>query len=458
MRKPRFDVSALSPAQKREYVKQLLKERASEAVQTFRAAPKSTSFRLQGRSRGDIPRRFYDFAQYPEYRTFRTMKEMGEKMRIANPFFRALEGVATEKATIDGKEYINYANYNFLGLCGHPDVNRAAKDAIDLYGSSVSASRIVSGQRPIHVALEREIAGILGVDDSIVFPSGFVTNVTTIGHLFGPKDLILHDELLHNSAIQGSILSGARRIPFPHNDWQALDRLLTLNRRDHERVVIVMEGQYSMDGDAPDPRPVIEIKSRHKTFLMIDEAHSMGVMGEHGFGVSEYFGVDGKEVDIWMGTLSKSFASCGGYIAGCRELVDYLRYSAPAAVYSAGISPPNTASALAAFKLMKAEPERVRRLNENARLFLELARARGLNTGKSMGFSIVPVIVGSSVMCILLSNALRERGINVQPILHPAVEESATRLRFFFTCGHTEEQIRFTVDATTEELQKLRRK
>lgn len=457
MKKPRFDISALSPAQKREYLKKLVKERADETSQMFRSATERAYFTLKGRSKEEIPRKFYEFGHYPEYRTIRIMKEMGEKMGIANPYFKPLDGVATDKATIEGKEYINFANYNFLGLCGHPDVNRAAKEAIDRYGTSVSASRVVSGQRPIHLELEREIADILGVDDSIVFPSGFVTNVTTIGHLFGPNDLILHDELLHNSAIQGSILSGARRIPFPHNDWKALDHLLTKNRRDHERAVIVIEGQYSMDGDAPDPRPVIDIKSHHKTFLMMDEAHSMGVMGKRGFGVSEYYGVDGKDVDIWMGTLSKSFASCGGYIAGCRELVDYLRYTAPGAVYSAGISPPNTAAALAAFRVMKAEPERVWHLNERARLFLELASAKGLDTGKSMGFSIVPVIVGSSVMSILLSNALRERGINVQPILHPAVEEKATRLRFFLTCTHTDEQISYAVNVTAELLKKLRR-
>jgi 7-keto-8-aminopelargonate synthetase-like enzyme len=264
--------------------------------------------------------------------------------------------------------------------------------------------------------------------------------------------------LIHNSVIQGAILSGARRIPFAHSDWGSLDGLLSHDRRDYERALIVLEGVYGMDGDFPDPRPVIEIKNRHKAFLMIDEAHSMGVLGRRGFGLREHFGIDGSEVDIWMGTLSKSFASCGGYIAGCRELVERLRYNAPGAVYSVGLSPPDTAAALAAIRLMKAEPERVRRLQGNAHLFLEFARERGLETGLSVGVSIVPVIVGSSAASIFLSNALLKSGINVQPILHPAVEESATRLRFFLSCLHTEDQIRSTVEAVAEELAKLRRK
>ena len=200
---------------------------------------------------------------------------------------------------------------------------------------------------------------------------------------------------------------------------------------------------------------MIEIKRRHKAFLMIDEAHSMGVLGAHGHGVREHFGLDGSDVDIWMGTLSKSFASCGGYIAGCGALVEHLRYSAPGAVYSVGLSPPDTAAALAAFQVMQAEPQRVERLRRNGRLFLDGARARGLDTGLSMGVNIVPVITGNSANAVLLSHALFEHGINVQPILYPAVEEKAARLRFFLSCEHSEEQIRFTVDAVATESAKL---
>jgi 7-keto-8-aminopelargonate synthetase-like enzyme len=214
---------------------------------------------------------------------------------------------------------------------------------------------------------------------------------------------------------------------------------------------------YSMDGDFPDPRPLIEIKKRHQALLMIDEAHSIGVLGEHGFGLGEHYGIDRNDVDIWMGTLSKSFASCGGYIAGRQSLVNYLRYTAPGAIYSVGLSPPDTAAALAAFRVMAAEPERIERLHRNGSLFLELAKKRGLNTGHSMGINIVPVIVGSSPMSIVLSNTLLDQGVNVQPIVYPAVPDKSSRLRFFLSSEHTEEQIRRALDLTAEDLRRLRK-
>jgi 7-keto-8-aminopelargonate synthetase-like enzyme len=273
--------------------------------------------------------------------------------------------------------------------------------------------------------------------------------------MFGPVDLILHDALAHNSIIQGAILSGARRRAFPHNDWQTLDKLLTELRPTYRRVVIAIEGVYSMDGDIADVPRFVEVKKRHKAFLYVDEAHSAGVLGATGRGCSEHFGLDPHEVDFWMGTLSKAFGSCGGYIAGSQVLTDYLKYTAPGFVYAAGMTPANAAAALASLKLLEAEPERVARLHANSELFLNLARQRGLDTGMSEGSPVVPVIVGSSVDCLRLSQALFERGINVQPILHPAVEEKATRLRFFITSDHSEKQLRDTVAAVVEELAKI---
>ena len=207
-----------------------------------------------------------------------------------------------------------------------------------------------------------------------------------------------------------------------------------------------------MDGDIPDLPKFIAVKQRHKALLMIDEAHSIGAIGATGRGIGEYFGVNPADVDIWMGTLSKSFASCGGYIAGSKALVDYLKYTAPGFVYSVGISPPNTASALAAVRLLRAEPGRVARLRERSKLFLELAKAQGINTGMSQDSPVVPVIVGDSQKCMALSQRLFDRGISVMPIIFPAVPEDAARLRFFLSCTHTAEQIRTTVDAVAEEL------
>ncbi len=403
----------------------------------------------------EIPPEHYRFDRYPEYLQLKQNLEMLESTGLGNPFFTVHDGVSRDTTVIGGRAMVNFSGYNYLGMSGDPVVAAAAKAAIDRYGTSVSASRLVSGEKGLHRELERAIADFIGADDAIVFVGGHSTNETTVGHLFGPGDLILHDALAHNSIVQGCILSGAPRRPFPHNNWQAVDKLLTHTRGDYRRVLVAIEGVYSTDGDIPDLPRFIEVTRRHQAFLMVDEAHSTGVLGPHGRGIGEHFGVNPQDVDVWMGTLSKSFGSCGGYIAGGRALVEYLKYTAPGFVYSVGISPANAAAALAALRLLTDEPERVASLHQRARLFLTLARARGLNTGRSKDSPIVPVILGDSRHCLQLSRALFDRGINVQPILYPAVEERAARLRFFITASHTEAQIRHAIDVTTEEVERI---
>ena len=402
-----------------------------------------------------VPEEDYVFEKGADYLRLQENKQIAQKTGIPLPFFNAHEGITNDRATIGGKEYVNFCSYNYLGMSGDPVVVEAAREAVTKFGASVSASRLVSGQKTIHGELETAIAEFIGTEDSIVFVGGHSTNETVIGHLFGSGDLILHDALSHNSILQGAILSGARRRPFPHNDWQECQRILDKVRHEYRRVLIVVEGVYSMDGDFPELPRFVEIKKKHKTFMMVDEAHSIGTMGLHGRGMSEHFGLDPRDVDMWMGTLSKSLGSCGGYIAGSSELVEYLKFTAPGFVYSVGLSPPNTAAALAALNLLQEEPERVARLAENSRLFLRLAKQAGLDTGMSNNTPVVPVITGNSAHALQLSHALFERGINVQPILVPVVEESAARLRFFVTSMHTDEQIRTTVSAVAEELSRI---
>jgi 8-amino-7-oxononanoate synthase len=406
-------------------------------------------------SLADIPPENYRFELYPEYLKLRQNIDLLQSSGAINPYFRPHEQTTLDTTVIDGRELINFSSYNYLGMSGDPVVARAAKEAIDRYGTSVSASRLVSGEKVLHGELEDALAESLGTEAAIALVSGHATNVTTIGHLFGPGDLILHDALAHNSIVQGCVLSGAKHRPFPHNDWRALDRLLADLRTRYRRVLVAIEGVYSMDGDIADLPRFVDVKKRHKCFLMVDEAHSSGVLGRRGRGIGEYFGVHPTDVDIWMGTLSKAWGACGGYIGGSRELVEYLKYTAPGFVFSAGISPAVAAAALAAIRLLEAEPERVQRLHERARLFLDLAQERGLNTGLSRGTPIIPVVIGNSLHCLQLSQALYERGINVQPILYPAVEESSSRLRFFITALHSEEQIRYTVDVLAEEAARL---
>jgi len=431
-------------------IQQALERRLKQTEQKSSATPILLS------SRGEkIPEQNYRFHLHPGYQQIRIINEGAARLNIDSPFFKLHEGIAGATTQIGGREYINYASYNYLGLSGHPEVNDAAKKAIDQYGTSVSASRIVSGERPIHRELEQAIAKTYNVDDAIVLVSGHAANVTTIGHLFGAKDLILHDELIHNSILQGIALSGAKRLPFPHNDSAALEAILTEQRPHFERVLIVLEGIYSMDGDYPDLPRFVEIKRKHKTFLMVDEAHSFGVMGKTGLGIREHFNLDGSDVDIWMGTLSKSLAGCGGYIAGETALVEHLKFMAPGFLYSVGMPPPVAAAALAALQCQLREPERVTALQERGQFFLQQAKAAGINTGNSTGLAVIPVMTGSSVKAARLSAALFERGINVQPILYPAVQEKSARLRFFISCQHTEAQILETIQAISEELELL---
>lgn len=387
------------------------------------------------------------FRELPGQRDMELIREAAGALGLANPFFRPHEGIAGATTRIGNREVINFGSYNYLGLNGDARVLAAAQAAIARHGVSASASRMVSGERPVHGELEAAIAAHYGVDAALAFVSGHATNVTVLGHLMGPRDLILHDAAIHNSAAEGARLSGARRIAFAHNDWRAAEKELAAARRGARRALIVIEGHYSMDGDIPDLPRFVEMARRHDAWLMVDEAHGMGVLGATGRGIHEHHGVDAREVDIWMGTFSKTLSGCGGYIAGNADLVAWLKHSAPGFVYSVGMAPALAAAALESLRILAAEPGRVARLRANAALFLRLAQEAGLDTGTSAGFAIVPVIVGSSVGAARLSQALFEGGINVQPILYPAVPDSSARLRFFLSGEHTEAQIRRTVAA-----------
>jgi 8-amino-7-oxononanoate synthase len=400
--------------------------------------------------RPEIQASWYRFDQHPGYKQIQIIHQGGSQLGISNPFFRVHDSIAGATTQIDGRSYINYASYNYLGLSGDARVANAAKTAIDRYGTSVSASRLVSGERAIHRQLETALADAYGVDDAIVMVSGHATNVTTIGYLFGANDLILHDELIHNSSLVGAQLSGAKRLSFPHNDYETLDKLLTEQRHNYERVLIIIEGLYSMDGDFPNLPNFIAVKNRHHAFLMVDEAHSFGVLGSKGLGIRDHFGIDGKSVDIWMGTLSKSLASCGGFIAGESALVEHLKFLAPGFLYSVGMPPQVAAPALAALEIIKSETESVLTLQARSQYFLKQAKAAGINTGLSQGYAIIAAITGSSATAARLSQKMFAQGINVQPILYPAVPEKSARLRFFISCEHTEAQIDQTIQAFHE--------
>jgi 8-amino-7-oxononanoate synthase len=398
----------------------------------------------------------YRIAQFPEVVAFAERLKLPEALGVDNPYFVLNDGVTRDTSIVNGEPVVNFSSFNYLGMSGHPGVATAVLNAVVQYGSSCSASRLLSGEKSVHLELERELADLIGTDDAITLNSGHATNVTVIGHLLGESDLVIHDRFAHDSIVQGCKLSGATRRSFPHNDFGALDNILANVRHQYRRVLIVIEGIYSQDGDIPDLPALIAVKKKHQALLMIDEAHSIGVLGRTGGGIGEHFAVDRDDVELWAGTVSKALAGCGGYVAGSREVIQFLKYTTPGFIFSVGMPPAMAAAALTAIRLMRSQPRHLHRLRENAALFLSLARDAGIDTGDSAGTPVIPCIVGSSAKALQLSDALMRRGINANPILYPAVPEDKARVRFFVTACHSEEQIRSTVKVLAEELGLLR--
>lgn len=392
------------------------------------------------------------FSTLSAHKSIKHHEKLGALLGIENPFFRSTEGPQGRKTLIDGKPCLNFAWCDYLGLSQHPDLVEAAKAAIDRYGTSVSASRMVSGDTPLHRELEQEIATTIGVEAALVFVSGHAANVSTIGTLMSADDLIVHDEFVHNSAVVGMRLSGAQTRTFRHNKLDQLEKILSEERGKYRNVLVVIEGLYSTEGDIPDLARVVEIKERFGAWLMVDDAHGCGVLGATGRGLAEHTGIPGDKVDIWMGTLSKAYASCGGYIAGNRELIETLRYSAPGFVFSVGLPPSMTASALAALRVIKREPERVGRLHKNGAIFLAEAKARGLDTGRAIGIGMLPIMVGATTRAAKAVTKLFECGINTSLIMYPGVPVNAARLRFFLGSETTEREIKMALDAAKKVL------
>lgn len=395
------------------------------------------------------------FSSLSAHKSIKHHEKLGALLGIENPFFRSTEGPQGRKTLIDGKPCINFAWCDYLGLSGHPELVEASKAALDRYGTSISASRMVSGDTPLHRELETEIAETIGVEAALVFVSGHAANVSTIGTLMNDADLIIHDEFVHNSAVVGMRLSGATMRSFRHNKLDALEKILRQERGKHRNALIVIEGLYSTEGDIPDLERIVELKERYGAWLMVDDAHGCGVLGKTGSGLAEHCDLPGSKVDIWMGTLSKAYAACGGYIAGNAELIDTLRYSAPGFVFSVGLPPSMTAAALAALRVIKREPDRVQRLHANGAMFLKEAQARGFDTGRSIGIGMLPIMVGASTRAAKAVTRLFERGINTSLIIYPGVPLNAGRLRFFLTSEHTAEEIGMALDIAQQEIGRL---
>ena len=392
------------------------------------------------------------FENHPLFRQMVAQRAYGSKARYHDPHYRLHDGAAGATTVIEGIERLNFASYDYLGLNRHPQILDAVEEAGRTFGTSVSASRISAGERKVHVELESALASIYGAEAAIAFVSGHAGIVSTIATLMGPKDLIVFDALSHNCISMGAKLSGAARRSFLHNDFDAIDAILDEERDRFERVMIISEGLFSMDGDGPDLARLIEIKRRHAAVLMIDDAHGLGVLGHTGRGIFEHQGVNPADIDLWVGTMSKALVSCGGYVAGSGVAIDLLKHHAPGFVYSVGLPAGVAVAATMALEIMLREPVRVTQLQARSRQFYEQARASGLNVGMSWGLGIIPVIVGDPVRTVALSQRLFERNINTFPVLPPGVADGSARIRFFINADHTQRQIDHAVNVLTEEL------
>ncbi len=375
-------------------------------------------------------------------------------VEYGNPYYMPFSSSLQDTSTYAGHKIINFGSYNYLCMSGDPEVKKAAASALAQYGAGSSGSRILTGEKEIHQELERRIAKWKRTEDAVVLVSGHATNVTFIGNFCNENDLIIYDILNHNSIMEGLRMTTAKTRRFAHNNFGMLERYLQNHRDEFEKVLIVVEGVYSMDGDIAPIDEYVRIKKEYGCMLMVDEAHSAGVIGKNGGGVDEYFNLKPDDIDIKMGTLSKGLGTCGGYLAGSKELVEYLRYNLPGFIFSVGISPVLAAATIKALDIIERDNTRVASLQNNIRYFIEQARAMGFDTCLAEESAIVPILIGSDELTFGLSMRLMmECGIFVPPALFPAVPRNKARLRFCLTSNHKPEQIDMALTAVKKMLE-----
>jgi len=342
------------------------------------------------------------------------------------------------RVLVNGREMGMYASYSYLGLVGHPRINEAAKAAIDKYGTGTHGVRLLAGSLVIHEELEETIAEFKKAEAAVTYSSGYATNLTVISTLLGRGDYVICDKLNHASIVDGCLMSGAKFLRFKHNDMEALENRLNAIPSGATTLVIA-DSVFSMDGDIIDFPKMVELCNKYNAWLMIDEAHSVGVLGNKGTGIEEHFGLEGT-IDIKMGTLSKTIPSVGGYVAGKRELIEYFKHASRAYIFSAALPPAQAAAAKAAFEVILDEPWRVEKLNKNTHQFISGIKERGFDTLYTET-AIVPIICGSDENAYTMTQIAQKRGSFVLPVVSPAVPPGLARLRATITAAHESEDI-----------------
>jgi glycine C-acetyltransferase len=353
-------------------------------------------------------------------------------------YLQPVEAVDGAYVTIGGRRMLLASSYSYLGLLGHPAIAAAAREAVAHYGTGTHGVRLLAGNTDLHDRLEARIAGFVGAEACAVYSSGFLANVAAISALVGRDDVVICDKLDHASIIDGCLLSGARFVRVPHNDISAFDRALA---KVHARVgkLVVVDAVFSMDGDVINLPALVDVCRRHGAWLMVDESHSLGVLGDRGEGIEAHFGLSGA-IDIKMSALSKSIPSAGGYIAGPGNLVTYLKHASRAFVFSASLPPASAAAILAALDVLEAEPERVTRLRAHVGRFRKALQAGGVPV-RDDPTPIIPVITGDDETAMRIAKFLDEQDIFALPILSPAVPPRTSRLRITVTAAHSDDDV-----------------
>ncbi len=347
------------------------------------------------------------------------------------------------RVLMNGRDMGMYASYSYLGLIGHPRINKAAKDAIDRFGTGTHGVRMLAGTLDLHRELEETIAEFKGAEAAVTYTSGYVTNLTVVSSLLGRGGYVICDKLNHASIVDGCLMSGAKFLRFRHNDMDDLESRLQKIPAGSTKLVIA-DAVFSMDGDVIDFPKMVELCKKYDAWLMIDEAHSVGVLGKTGRGIEEHFGMEGT-IDIKMGTLSKTIPSVGGYIAGKKDLIDFLSHASRAYIFSAALPPAQAAAANESFKVILDEPWRIEKLKANTEQFITGLQKRGFDTMET-STAIVPVLCGTDERAFSLTRAAQEHDVFVLPVVSPAVPPGLARLRATVTAAHETDEIEYAMN------------
>ncbi|MDR2383880.1 MAG: aminotransferase class I/II-fold pyridoxal phosphate-dependent enzyme [Prevotellaceae bacterium] len=368
------------------------------------------------------------------------------------PYFRPIQSEQDTEVNINGRKILMFGSNSYLGLTSHPKVKEAAIAAIKKYGSGCAGSRYLNGTLDIHIELEEKLSEFVGKDGALVYSTGFQSNLGAIPTVTNRNDYIILDELDHASIIEGARLSFAKTMKFRHNDMESLEKVLQRCEADVVKLIVV-DGIFSMEGDIANLPEIVRLAKKYNANIMVDDAHSFGVIGKQGRGIASHFDLT-DDVDIIMGTFSKSLASIGGFLAADKYTINYIKHTSRSLIFSASATPAATASALAALEIIKTEPYYIEQLWKNTDYSLKAFRDLGFDIAHSCT-PIIPIMIRDNVKTFMMSKILMEEGVFVNPVVQPAVPNDSTLIRFSLMATHTQEQIEYAIDKIYNTAKKL---